>query len=89
MGIETLYSAAYAAGFAMAAPEEAYEDLVALPMPASASLAAELPWQPDRGVLVYEKTRATPRARSDWMGVLLGLFGRRSPTRRPVLTAEA
>jgi hypothetical protein len=85
MGIETLYSAAHAAGFAMAAPEEAYEDLVALPVVQSPSLSPELRWQPSRGVLVHE----TPVGRSDWMGVLLGLVGRRSPTRRPALTAEA
>jgi hypothetical protein len=85
MGIETLYSAAHAAGFAMAAPEEAYEDLQALPTIQNPSLSAELPWQPSRGVLVHE----TPAGRADWMGVLLGLLGRRSPTRRPALTAEA
>jgi hypothetical protein len=83
MGIETLYSAAHAAGFAMAAPEEAYEDLQALPMVQGQS-HAELRWQPSRGVLVPE----TPGHRSDWMGLLLGFLGRRPPTRRPVLTAE-
>jgi hypothetical protein len=85
MGIETLYIAAHAAGFAMAAPEEAYEDLQALPMAQTPTLSPELQWQPSPGVLMHE----APVGRSDWMSVLLGLIGRRSPTRRPALTAEA
>jgi hypothetical protein len=85
MGIETLYSAAHAAGFAMAAPEEAYEDLQALPMVQSASPSVELQWQRSRGVLVP----GTPTYRSDWTALLLGLLGRRPPTRRPALTAQA
>jgi hypothetical protein len=85
MGTETLYSAAHAAGFAMAAPEEAYEDLVALPETASPHLPAELQWQPGGCVLVHE----TPGDRSDWINLLLGLLGRRPATRRPALTAEA
>ena len=83
MGIETLYSAAHAAGFAMAAPEEAYEDLQALPMVQSPS--PELQWQRSRGVLLH----GTPTHRGDWTALLMGLLGRRPPTRRPALTAEA
>jgi hypothetical protein len=90
MGIETLNSAARAAGFAMAAPEEAYEDLEALPHtgvapPERSSRLTELHWQPNRGVLLHEK----PAERGDWMGVLLSFFGRRTAPRRPALTAEA
>jgi hypothetical protein len=86
MGIETLYIAAHAAGFAMAAPEDAYEDLVALPKTASPSPSAELQWQPGRSVLVPE----TPGGdRSDWIGLLRGLIGRRPAPRRAALTAEA
>lgn len=87
MGIETLNSAAHAAGFAMAAPEEAYEDLEALPTRAeSPARQAELQWQPSRGVLVQER----PADRSgDWMSLLLGLLGRRPAARRAALTAEA
>lgn len=85
MGIETLYSAAHAAGFAMAAPEEAYEDLAAQAVVRTPSASPELRWQPSRGVLVHE----TPSDRSDWIGMLLALIGRRPPTRRPALTAEA
>ena len=54
MGIETLYSAAHAAGFAMAAPEEAYEDLEAQAMVRTPNASPELQWQPSRGVLVRE-----------------------------------
>jgi hypothetical protein len=85
MGIETLYSAAHAAGFAMAAPEESYEDLAAVPRAGPAGSRTELPWQPSRAVLINE-TRAD---RSDWLGTLLGLVGRRTPPRRPALSAEA
>jgi hypothetical protein len=90
MGIETLNSAVHAAGFAMAAPEEAYEDLEALPQtvlatPGRSSRLTELQWQPSRGVLLHEK----PADRGDWMGALLSLFGRRAAPRRPALTAEA
>ena len=85
MGIETLYSAAHAAGFAMAAPEEAYEDLEVQAVVRAPSASPELQWQPSRGVLVHE----APGNRSDWFGVLLALLGRRPPTRRPALTAEA
>ena len=85
MGIETLYSAAHAAGFAMAAPEEAYEDLEVQAVVRTPSSSPELQWQPSRGVLVHE----TPGNRSDWLGMLLALLGRRPAARRPALTAEA
>jgi hypothetical protein len=84
MGIETLYSAAHAAGFAMAAPEEAYEDLEA-EVVAHMPMSPESRWQPSRSVLVHERAND----RSDWIGLLLGLIGRRPPARRPALTAEA
>jgi hypothetical protein len=90
MGIETLNSAAHAAGFAMAAPEEAYEDLEALPSRVdSPARVAEAQWQQSRGVLVHEKVHATAGPRTDWLGLLLSLVGRRPATRRPALTAEA
>jgi hypothetical protein len=90
MGIETLNCAAHAAGFAMAAPEEAYEDLEALPptvvaTPERSSRLTELQWQPGHGVLLHER----PAERGDWIGVLLSLFGRRPAARRPALTVEA
>jgi hypothetical protein len=85
MGIETLHNAAHAAGFAMAAPEEAYEDLIAEPGFGRSALPMEAQWQPTRAVLINE----APNDRADWAGFLLALFGRRAPRRRAVLTAEA
>jgi hypothetical protein len=90
MGIETLYSAAHAAGFAMVGTEEAYEDLEAVAKPAVSPIQpAELQWQPSRGVLMHATPLERPGARGDWIGVLLGMLGRRPAPRRPALTAEA
>jgi hypothetical protein len=80
MGIERLNIAAHAAGFAMAAPDEDVEAM--LP---EARSAAALQWEPSRAILVRE----TVTDRADWLSVLLGLIGRRTPVRRPALTAEA
>src|SRR5262245_46018994 len=82
MGIERLNRAAHAAGFAMAGIEEAYEDLGVRPNP---SVTAEAPWQPGRAVLVP----GSPADATDWLSVLMGLFGWRAPPRRTALTAEA
>ena len=90
MGIETLNNAAYAAGFAMAAPEEAYEDLEALPFRVKGQAGSpELQWQSGRGVLLHHHGEPSISARSDWFGLLLGMLGRRPPARRPALTAGA
>jgi hypothetical protein len=93
MGIETLYSAAYAAGFAMAAPEESYDDIRAEPR---LGMSVEAQWQPSRAVLARKMPGdgAGPRPprtgwSADWLGLVLGLLGRRPPARRPALTAEA
>jgi len=72
MGIEALNSAAWAAGFAMAGDEEAFEDTDATAMTVK---AAEARWTPGEAVLVREP----PGERSDWLKALLGLFGRRAP----------
>lgn len=69
MGIETLNIAAYAAGFAMAGSEEAFDGLGA------EARAVEPRWQPGRAVLVRE----APESRTDWISLLQGLFGRRAP----------
>jgi hypothetical protein len=69
MGIESLNSAARAAGFAMAAPDDPFEDVV------SPLRAVETPWRPGEAVLVGE----TPAERFDWMRALLSLFGWRAP----------
>ena len=68
MGIEALNSAAWAAGFAMAGCEEAFEDTD------RTAKAAEARWTPGEAVLVREP----PAERSDWLKALLGLFGRRA-----------
>lgn len=88
MGIETLYNAAYAAGFAMAAPEE--DESFDLGADAGVDLAVETgaahaPWQPSNAVLV----RAPAAEKTDWASLVLGLFRRRAPVRRPALTVEA
>jgi hypothetical protein len=72
MGIEALNSAAWAAGFAMAGDEEAFEDADGA---ARTVGTAEARWTPGEAVLVREP----PGERADWLKVLLGLFGRRAP----------
>jgi hypothetical protein len=69
MGIETLNSAARAAGFAMAASEDAFDDAVRV------SEAAEIHWRPGEAVLVR------PMEKADWLRALFGFFhfGRRAP----------
>ncbi len=79
MGIETLNNAAHAAGFAMAAPEEPFEDFSA---EIGSSTAQR---QPSRAILA----QGALGDRADWVSLFLGLFGRRPPARRPALTAEA
>jgi hypothetical protein len=69
MGIETLNSAARAAGFAMAPADDLLEDVASPPR------AVETPWRPGEAVLARE----TPAERFDWMRALLSLFGRRAP----------
>jgi len=64
MGIEQLNTAAWAAGFAMAASEDDYE--VVRPV--------ETQWSPGRAIMVREANVE----RADWVRALLGLFGRRA-----------
>jgi hypothetical protein len=70
--METLNSAARAAGFAMAASDEPFEDVRAEAKP------AETPWRPGEAVLLHAPARSGPRA-GDWFRNVLGLFGRRAP----------
>jgi hypothetical protein len=72
MGIETLNSAARAAGFAMAASEDAFDDAVGL-----TEATADAKWRPGEAVLMRE----SPVDRADWIKILLGYFhfGRRAP----------
>jgi hypothetical protein len=80
MGIEKLNSAARAAGFAMAPPEDPLDDVSGPTDPATALVkaagvkAAGAPWRPGRAILV----RHAARDRTDWLSVLLGLL-RRAP----------
>lgn len=87
MGIETLYSAAHAAGFAMAADEAAFDDggVHARLADAQRQDQRQAVWQPSQAVLVREVAEDRP----DWVTLLLRLFGRRTSGRRPALTAEA
>jgi hypothetical protein len=72
MGIETLNSAARAAGFAMAASEDAFDDAVGL-----TGATGEAQWRPGQTVVVRESTVD----RADWIKALFGYFhfGRRAP----------
>ncbi|MBO0763038.1 MAG: hypothetical protein J2P50_00350 [Hyphomicrobiaceae bacterium] len=70
MGIETLNSAAWAAGFAMAASEDAFDDAVRVK-----EEAADTDWRPREAVLVR------PVEKSDRLKALFGFFhfSRRAP----------
>jgi hypothetical protein len=72
MGIEALNSAAWAAGFAMAGSEDAFEDT--FEGTGAAARTVETRWTPGEAVLVREP----PGEKSDWLKALLGLFGRRA-----------
>jgi hypothetical protein len=69
MGNEQLNSAARAAGFAMAASEDEYQDGCVTVLPAEAQ------WTPGTVVMVRERRSE----RADWMRALLALLGRRAP----------
>ena len=69
MGIEQLNSAAWAAGFAMAASEDDYQDGCVVVGPPEAQ------WTPGQAIMVRERDVE----RADWVRALLGLFGRRAP----------
>jgi hypothetical protein len=68
MGIETLNSAAWAAGFAMAAPEDPLEDA------AHVASAVDTQWRPGEAIMVREP----PAERAEWIRVLFGFFARRA-----------
>ena len=73
MGIEQLNSAAWAAGFAMAASEDDYQDGCVVVGPPEAQWT--LQWTSGQAVMVRERDVE----RVDWVRALLGLFGRRAP----------
>jgi len=70
MGMETLNSAARAAGFAMATPDEPV-------IPAGKGLGSELQsWQPGEPVLVEVSSPPKPASGTDWVRGLFSIFGR-------------
>jgi hypothetical protein len=74
MGMETLNSAARAAGFAMAVSDET-------PAVVEAKVEAQ-PWRSGEPVLVHHGAPAKI-APAIWLKSLLGLFHRRAPGRAP------
>ena len=72
MGIETLNSAARAAGFAMAASDEPYEQV-------KAETKTAVDWRPSEAITLASPTLASPHKTADWLRSMLGLFGRRAP----------
>lgn len=71
MGMETLNSAARAAGFAMAASDEPYET------PATVKVEAQ-GWRPSEAMMLTPAV-ARPSHAGAWFRGVLGLFGRRAP----------
>jgi hypothetical protein len=69
MGIETLNTAARAAGFAMATSEESFDEVYP-----SAARAANAQRRPDEAAPVHEPSSE----RGDWLRAVLSLFGRRA-----------
>jgi len=73
MGMETLNNAARAAGFAMAASDEPYEEV-------KTEVKVEATgWRPSEAVMLTPARLARPHKASDWFRTMLGLFGRRTP----------
>jgi hypothetical protein len=73
MGMETLNTAARAAGFAMAASDEPYEE-------AKAEATAEpTGWRPTEAVMLTSMPIERHYRMGDWLRTMLGLFGRRAP----------
>lgn len=73
MGMETLNSAARAAGFAMAASDEPYEEVKA------EAKADAISWRPGEAVMLTSAKLEPPHRSGDWFRTMLGLFGRRAP----------
>ena len=72
MGMETLNSAARAAGFAMAASDEPYEDVKA------EVKVVEAQWRPGEAILLQADPTQRKPGSGDWIKGVLGLFGRRA-----------
>jgi hypothetical protein len=70
MGIEALNSAAWAAGFAMATAEDAFDDGCPNPAQTLNAQSVNAQWRPGEATLVHERP-------GDWFKAILSLFGRR------------
>ena len=74
MGIEALNTAARAAGFAMAAPDDTPEEEVAR------RPAVEASWRPGTAVSLRAPVQAArPSHVTDWFNTMLGASGRGAP----------
>ncbi len=73
MGMETLNSAARAAGFAMAASDEPYEEV-------KTEVKVETTgWRPSEAAMLTSTNPTPSHKAGDWFRTMLGLFGRRAP----------
>lgn len=73
MGMETLNSAARAAGFAMAASDEPYEEV-------KTEVKVETnSWRPSEAVTLTSAKLEHPHGAAYWFRSMLGIFGRRAP----------
>lgn len=71
MGMETLNSAARAAGFAMAASDEPYEEVKTEVKVAD--------WRPSEAVTLTKLGPAHPHKSGEWFRTMLSLLGLRAP----------
>jgi len=73
MGMETLNNAARAAGFAMAASDEPYEEV-------KTEVKVETTgWRPSEAKMLTPGRLEGHHKAGDWLRTMLGLFGRRAP----------
>ena len=73
MGMETLNNAARAAGFAMAASDEPYEEV-------KTEVKVETTgWRPSEAVMLTSAKLERPHKAGDWFRTVLGFVGRRAP----------
>jgi hypothetical protein len=73
MGMETLNNAARAAGFAMAASDEPYEEVK------TEAKVEATGWRPSEAVMLTPAKLERPHKVGDWLRTMLGVFGRRAP----------
>jgi hypothetical protein len=73
MGMETLNNAARAAGFAMAASDEPYEEVK------TEAKVEATGWRPSEAKMLAAGRLDGHHKAGDWFRTMLGLFGRRAP----------